>query len=189
MPNVPTRTKPIKTDITRKRMPDDLVAKLDKLSPLARKYCEFRAKGLSQADSAEKAGSKAKGRAALGRVGWNTEQQLGVKEYVLWLEHQRARASVIDDVEIAEKFRRVYDEAMLNNKFQDANKALEHLGNMVGAFANKGNTENQNNKDKQTKNTDKAAKNNTKAFTQDLDNHEIDERAIKLQRMLDAMKK
>tara|TARA_R110000851_G_scaffold10031_1_gene36684 strand:+ start:351 stop:866 length:516 start_codon:yes stop_codon:yes gene_type:complete len=116
------------------KLPEDLQIKLEKLTPFAIKYAEYKAKGLKQWEAAEKAGSEAEGKANKGRVGYNTEQQDGVKEYILYLQQERAKASVIDDIEVAEKLRRVYDEAMELGKLTDANKAAQLLGDMIGAF-------------------------------------------------------
>lgn len=169
-------------DITSDRMPEELKNKLANLSSFARKYAEYRAKGLRQPDASLKAGSKAKGRAALGRVGWNTEQLEGVKDYILWLEHKRAKASVIDDLELVDKLREVYDEAMRAGKYNDANKAVELLGNMIGAFA----------KDKGSnpiaEKHEASSKNDTKAFKEEIEGREVDERVKKLQKMLEDAK-
>lgn len=172
-------------DVTSEKMPEELKTKLENLSPFSRRYAEYRAKGLKQADAAEKAGSNANGRGALGRVGWNTEQLDGVKEYILWLEHKRAKAAVIDDLELVDNFREVYRMAMADGKYSEANKALEHLGNMIGAFAFK-NTQKE---DEREQRKDNIAKNNTSAFTQDLDEHELGERASKLQKLMEQVKK
>lgn len=168
-------------------MPEALKTKLENLSTFAKRYAEYRAKGLRQPDAAEKAGSKAKDRGALGRVGWNTEQMDGVKEYILWLEHKRAKASVIDNTEIAEKLRAVYEAAMDNGKYADANKAAELLGNMIGSF-NKDLNRLKDNPQQQQK-EGSTIKNNTEAFTQDLEETEADDRVKRLQKMIEDMKK
>jgi len=170
-------------DITSEKMPEELKTKLESLTPFARRYAEYRAKGLKQADASEKAGSTANGRAALGRVGWNTEQLDGVKEYILWLEHKRAKAAVIDDLEIVDGLREVARLAILDGKYTDANKAYEHLGNMIGAFAYKNAP-----KEEQEKGIRGKQKNNTEAFTQDQHDLELGERAKKLQNMLEQAK-
>ncbi len=179
-------TKDTTVDITSEKMPELLKTKLESLTPFARRYAEYRAKGLKQPDSAEKAGSQAEGRASLGRVGWNTEQLDGVKEYILWLEHKRARAAVIDDLEIVDKLREVVDMAMEAGKFADANKALEHLGNMIGAFAYKNAPKEE--QEKGTRGKERPT-NNVDAFTQDLHEAELDARVSKLHRMMKDAKK
>lgn len=116
------------------KMPIELRRKFEQFTPFQRLYAEYRAKGLKQSEAAKKAGSQAEDRGALGRVGYNTERMAGIKEYILWMGEQRAKASVIDDIEIVEKLRRVYDEAITAGKFADANKAAELLGNVIGLF-------------------------------------------------------
>lgn len=132
-------TRPVKDsdiDLTAEKLPKELKDKLLKLPPRARKYAEFRAKGLSQALAAEKAGSKANPKTgALSRVGYSFEQLDGIKEYIVWLEQRRAQASVIDDIEIVDKLREIYTEAFSNGKFGDAVKAVELMGHMIGAFS------------------------------------------------------
>lgn len=177
-------TDQIDVDITSEKMPKELKIKLEKLPPFARRYAEYRAKGLKQADASEKAGSNASTRASLSRVGWNTEQLDGVKEYILWLEHKRAKASVIDDLELIDMFRDVYKEAMENGKYADANKAAEHLGNMVNAFGKIKTKE-----EETSKGEAKKTKNNTKAFTEDREEETIEEKVARLQRLIQQDKK
>ena len=173
-------------DLTSEKMPKELQAKLENLTPFCRRYAELRAKGLKQADAAKKAGSAAATRSSLGRVGYNTEQLDGVKEYILWLEYKRAKASVVDETEIVQKLRDVIDNAMMDGKYNDANKALELLGNMIGAFANKNAT-----KDtalNEGSNLGMQTKNNTKAFKDDNEELETEDRVAKLQQMLQDAK-
>ena len=175
-----------KVDITSDKMPEELQSKLERLSPFARRYCELRAKGMKQSDASEKAGSSAKGRDSLGRVGYNTEQLDGAKEYIMWLEYKRAKASVVDELEIVQKIRDTYDQAMMDGKYSDANKAMEMLGNMIGAFANKNAT-----KDtalNEGKNLNQGVRNNTKAFKEDSDHVEVDDRTSRLLRMVNDIK-
>lgn len=171
-------------DLSSDRLPTELKNKLEKLSPFAKRYAEFRSKGLSQSDAAKKAGSEATSKDNLGRVGWNTEQMDGVKEYIVWLEMKRAKACAIDDMEIVSKLRAVYESAMLDGKYADANKALELLGNMIGAFALKNG--------QGTVSTDKQdgskIKNNVNAFKEDLDPSE-DELSDKMKRLRSLMQK
>ena len=163
-------------DITSEKMPDELKNKLANLSPFARKYAEYRATGIPQPDAADKAGSKAKTRANLGKVGNNTERLDGVKDYIMWLEHKRAKAAVIDDLELVDKLRSVYREAMEAGKFNDANKAVEHLGNMIGAFDKKVIAT--------TPSTTKETKNDTKAFSDEVEEIEPEDRIKKLKRLM-----
>jgi len=121
-----------------KKMPDELRRKVELLNPMQKKYCEYRAKGLKQYEAAEKAGSKATTKEAMGRVGYNIEMKDGAKEYIEWLIALRAEQACVDEVEIIEKLRRVYDEAIDNGKYAEANKAAQLLGDMIGAFDTKG---------------------------------------------------
>lgn len=168
------------------KVPDELRRKLEKLTPFARKYAEYRAKGLKQADAAKKAGSNASDRSSLSRVGWNTEQMDGVKDYILFLEERRATAAVVEDLEIIEKLRTAYDEAIANGKYSDAVKACELLGNMIGAFnAAKAKTSAPISKADGNKEQADAAtpKNNTGVFQQDMEDEPIKDRVARLYRM------
>lgn len=174
-----------KVDITSEKMPEELQTKLELLTPFARRYAELRATTLKQADAAKKAGSQASTRQSLTRVGYNTEQLDGVKEYIMWLEYKRAKASAVDEIEIVQMIRDTYKSAMMDGKYNDANKAAELLGNMIGAFANK-------NASKDTavnegKNLS-ATKNNTTAFKEDNADIEEDDRVAKLTKMLQDAK-
>lgn len=160
------------------KMPDNLRVKVEKLTPYQRKYCEYRAKGLKQADAAEKAGSGAADRAAMSRGGYNIEQMDGAKDYILWLQEQRARASVVDEIEVIEKLRAVYEQAMDSNKFAEANKAAELLGNAIGMFKPTGSS-----KTAEVSSKD-GPKNNTKAFKEDSDDTETSERLSKLAKLI-----
>ena len=174
-------------DITSDKMPELLQAKLEKLSPFTKRYAEFRAKGLKQSDASKKAGSNASTRKSLGRVGYNTEQQDGVKEYIAWLDYRRAKASVIDDLEIIDKLREVYDNALADGKYSDANKAVEHLANMSGLFeknkadAKKSSKDNSSfsNSENGTENNS-SLKNDTSSFTDELEGLETEDRLKRL---------
>ena len=168
-------------DVTSDKMPDELKTKLENLTPFARKYAEYRAKGLKQADAAQKAGSQATTRNSLTRVGYNAEQLDGVKEYILWLEHKRAKAAVLDDLELIDKARDIYDQAMAAEKYGDANKALETLCKIAGVFDHSPIKETEK-KDKNKK------KNNTGAFKEDIEHESPEERIIRLQKLLQQSK-
>lgn len=114
------------------KMPDEIRRKLELRTPLQKKYAEYRAKGLSQSDSASKAGSNAKTKEALGRVGYNIEQEDGIKQYIAYLMEKRANLAMVDSIEIIDKLRETYERAMEENKFSDANKATELLATMAG---------------------------------------------------------
>lgn len=107
---------------------------VERFTPLQKRYAEFRAKGLTQAEAALKAGSKAGNRQALGRVGYGWEQEQGMKEYIAYLYEKRARMSVLDEIELIEKLRANYELAMESGRVDWANKSLEIMGLMIGAF-------------------------------------------------------
>lgn len=123
------------------KMSKELYRKVEKMTTFQRKYAEYRGRGLNQADSALKAGSKSKDRGALGRVGYNTEATVdGVKEYIAYLQNLKAKSACVSETEIIEMLRDTYRSAMESGKFADANKAAELLGSYIGMFgkANKG---------------------------------------------------
>ena len=113
-----------------KLMSPTLKKKVETMTPLQRKYAEYRARGLSKADSAQKAGSEAGTRAALSRIGYQMEENEdnGVAEYIMFLQTQRARYFVVEESEVIEMLREVYRNSMESGKFNEANKAAELLG-------------------------------------------------------------
>jgi hypothetical protein len=115
-------------------LPEELDAIVTNLSPFQRVYCEYRAKGLKQAEAASRAGSNASDRAARGRIGYAVEQIPGVKDYIFWLQQQRAKVAMIDQVEIIDKLRQIYDASMRNDKFREANVSVELMGKLIGLF-------------------------------------------------------
>lgn len=112
----------------------ELKAQVEQYTPMQKRYAEYRSKGLRQADAAQKSGSRATGRAALGRVGYQWEQLPGMKEYIAHLYEKRARASIVDEIEIIEKLRANYDLAIEEGRVDWANKTLELMGALIGAF-------------------------------------------------------
>lgn len=171
-------------DVAQDTMPPVLKELIKNLSPFERRYAEFRAKGMKQSLAAYKAGSKATTKESRGRVGYNTEQKEGVKDYIMWLEQRRAKASVIDQIEIAQKFRDVYDEAMKKGNLMAANKAAEHLATLGGFMGGNSLKAIKKQQDKMIENHKNVTKTNTEAFTQDTDETtEISQRLEKLQRM------
>lgn len=120
-------------------MPDELHALVDQMSPMQRRYAEYRARGLSQTDAAIKAGSKGQTREILGRVGYNMEYEIkGLKDYIAFLQKKTAEAAMLTSTEIIEKLREVYEQAMKDGKYSDANKALELMGNAIQLFKQQG---------------------------------------------------
>ena len=116
-------------------LPEELEVLVENLSPFQRLYAEYRAKGLSQGEAAKRAGSNAKDKATLARTGYAAEQYPGVKEYILFLQKERASVAMIDQTEIIDKLRTVYREALQQDKFKPALDATELLGRMIGLFS------------------------------------------------------
>lgn len=116
------------------KMPDNIQIIFDNLSGFQKTYCEYRSKGLTQALSAEKAGSEGKDRTALSNIGCSVERLPGVREYVEYLRQERAKIIPIDEVEIITKLRDVYTDAMSSGSLAQANKALELMGTIIGIF-------------------------------------------------------
>jgi hypothetical protein len=114
------------------KMPEDLQSKVERMTPFQKKYAQYRATPMKQADAAKRAGSNGSSRASLTRVGYNTEQQEGVKEYIAFLMEARAKFAMVDSVEVIDKLRRNYDEALALGKIADANKAVELMATMAG---------------------------------------------------------
>ena len=168
-----------KRTMKKSKMPMDLQNLYDNMSTFQKKYCEYRAKGLTQGDAAKRAGSNATG-TSLNRVGYNTEQEEGSKALISWHLEQRAKTVLLDDIEILDKLREVYKEALEANKFSDANKAIELMGTMIGIF---GNTKAARGSDAHQKNQ-KSTKNNTSAFREEDADNETEDRIKKLREMM-----
>lgn len=115
------------------QLPPELDSMVTNMSPFQRKYCEFRASGYKQGQAAIKAGSDAEGSSA-NRVGYQTENLPGSKEYILFLQKERAKVACVDEVEIIGKLRSIYEEAMGKGRFSEACKAVELMGTTIGIF-------------------------------------------------------
>lgn len=117
-----------------KQMPQELKNIVEGFTPMQKRYAEYRSKGMRQADAAKKAGSSVTDRGALGRTGYNWEQIEGMKEYIGFLYQKRAEAATLDEIEILEGLRKTLDRAMELDRMDWANKTLELMGSMIGAF-------------------------------------------------------
>lgn len=117
-------------------LPPELEATVTNLSPFQRVYCEYRAKGLKQGEAAHRAGSNAADRNSRSRIGYQVEQLAGVKDYIFWLQQQRAKVAMIDQVEIIDKLRQIFDSSMRLDKFKEANTSVELMGKLIGLFGN-----------------------------------------------------
>ena len=171
------------------KMADELKYKLEKLPSFAKRYSEFRArfengKQMSQSEASRRAGSEGSTKAILGRVGYNTEQLDGVSEYILWLQQRDASSSIIDSTEVAEKFRRIYDDAVANGNLSAANKAAEMLGHMIGAF----NKDNPKKTELLNQLNSNSTKNNTSAFKEESEGVEKDDKLAAMIKLIEDTK-
>lgn len=121
------------------KMSDELECLVANMSSTQRLYCEYRSKNLSAKESARKAGSNAN-EDRLKNIGYQIEQMAGSKEYIVWLREQQVKYAVIDQAEILEKLRRVYNKAYDLEKLKDANESVRLMGQMVGLFGAKDNS-------------------------------------------------
>src|SRR5690606_25894954 len=110
-------------------MPQDLKNIVERLTPMQKRYAEYRSKGMKQADAAKKSGSTAKDRNALTRTGYNWEQVDGMKEYIAFLYQKRAESALLDEIEILERVRQAVDHAMDIDRPDWAIKGIELMGN------------------------------------------------------------
>ncbi len=163
-------------------MPELLQAQLASMTGLQRGYCEYRAKGMPMNLAAKKAGSQASDE-SLRHIGYNIEQMPGTKEYMLWLKKEQSKTSLIDGDELIVKLREVYIASMKEDKFSDANKAIELMGRMIGYFGGSTDIVNQ-------KKTDKEEI-NLKGFKEEsgTEDNETDTRIIQLQQMMKDINK
>ncbi len=162
---------------------DELRRNVDRMTTFQRKYCEYRGRGLNQPDSAEKAGSQAQGRQALGRVGYNIEATVqGAKEYISYLMAVKAKAACVSELEIIEGLRDVVRNSSADGKYGDAVKALELLGTYINMFGKgKGQAVDQQQSNKQST----GPKNNVNAFKDEGETEQ--ERAKKLGKLVALM--
>ena len=162
------------------KLPENLQIIVENLSPFQRKYCEYRAKGLTQSLCAEEAGSQGKDKTAKGRIGYQVEALPGVKDYILWLQQERAKVAMIDDIEIIEKLRKVYDDAMTDGKYPAANEAVRLMGMLIGLFYSKSSIP------QEIIEATTTTTNNTDAFKED--GEEINETDLRLEKLQQMMK-
>ncbi len=156
---------------------EDLVANM---SSLQRKYCEFRSMGLKQGEAANKAGSEAQG-AGANRVGYQYENMPGSKEYIEWLKKERGKVSGLEEAEVVRKLREVYKEAMLTGDLKSANKAIELMGTAIGMWGSGGL--------RSVGGKVGTAQDSTKAFKEDDEGIETEDRIKKLQDMMVTLNK
>jgi hypothetical protein len=160
-------------------LPEDLKVQLENFTPFQRTYAEYRAKGLKQSEAAHRAGSNASDKTARGRVGYQCEQLPGIKEYIFWLQQQRAKVAMIDQTEIIDKLRHVYDGAMLDCKYKDANTSVELLGKLIGLFVSNGGIKIDTKQDV----AQAGLANNTEAFNDEGDDATQNETLIRMEKL------
>jgi hypothetical protein len=157
--------------MTNINVPEHIKIKIEQFTPFQRAYCEWRARNMSQANAAQKAGSSATDKASLARVGFQVEQADGAREYIDWLKDKRTSTSVIDGIEVISMLQKVYDEAMKSDKtLKEANKAAELIGEAIGLFGKQGGLVTES-----TKKKDDPLRTNTEAFLEEDDTAEDNE--------------
>jgi hypothetical protein len=163
---------------TTKRMPDPRKREFVNWSPFYRKYAEFRSRGMTMDKSAELAGSKAKDNNSRTRVGYNIEKKPQMKQYIAWLQIQRAKSIIVDEAEVINKIRAIYNASMLKEDYKAANKAAEMLANVIGMFDKQTQSlkKELSNKDNNGNNNEQelGIKNNVNAFKPDDEDERLD---------------
>lgn len=103
------------------------------LTPFERRFVEAYLKCDSGAEAARVAGSNAKN---LEQVAYNTKKRPHVMTAIAVGLNYRIQAAALDDNEVIMKLREVFDAAMEDGKYAEANKAAELLGKTIGLFGN-----------------------------------------------------
>ncbi len=118
-------------------LPPALEAKVNNLSPLQRKYCEYRSRGISQSECMKLAGSTSQDYKTRADMGYQVEHMEGAKEFIEYLKVMRAKVLAVEEEEIIQNLRAIYRDAMDDKKFQYAVQSMQLLGESIGMF-NKG---------------------------------------------------
>lgn len=117
-------------------MTPELRSQVENMTKFQRTYCEYRARGATQAESAKRAGSTTTDRKAQTRVGYNLENTTaGAKEYIAYLQMKRAEAAIVTETEVIDMLRENYRRAQADGKYAEANKAAELLGSYIQMFS------------------------------------------------------
>jgi len=116
-------------------LPEDLERKTDQFTRLQKNYCQFRSKGFTMAVAAQKAGSSAKDRASLSRLGYGIEQIEGAKEYIEFLKGQRSTMASIDENDLMTLLKDVYERSMKDKNYREANKSAELMAKCLGLLS------------------------------------------------------
>jgi len=176
-----------------KGLPDDLIKKVEYLSNFQRNYCYWRAKNLPMATSSQRAGSKAKTRDSLAKVGYQIEQIDGVKEFIAHLVSKRSTIASIDENDLLALLKDVYEQSMQDGNWREANKSAETMAKCLGMLT-------RNIHDLGKKETSQATgsgktdnNEDTSSFTEDLDDigmgDQTSERIERLQTMMKEINK
>ena len=120
-------------------MPEDLAAKVDNFTNLQRAYCRFRAKNLTMAASASKAGSKGKDSSSLSKVGYQIEQMDGTKDYIEHLKSIRTTSTSLDEQDMMTMLKDVYDQSIADGNFREANVAAKTMAQCMGMLTREAN--------------------------------------------------
>lgn len=120
-------------------MPEDLAMKVDNFTNLQRAYCRFRAKNLTMASSAAKAGSSGKDSASLSKVGYQIEQVDGAKEYIEYLKSIRSNMGSLDEQDLMTMLKDVYDQSIHDGNYREANNAAKTMAQCLGMLTREAN--------------------------------------------------
>jgi len=115
-------------------LPPDLEAKVNNLSALQRKYCEYRSRGIVQAECMKLAGSTSQDYKVRADMGYQIERMDGAKEYIEYLKAMRAKVLEVEEEEVIQKLRDIYQASMSAEKFQYAVQSVQLMGESIGMF-------------------------------------------------------
>lgn len=116
---------------TENRSAEDFRLVMARLNPFRRNFVEAYLKCDSVAEAARCAGSTAKNP---DRVGYNTLQDPDVQKAIALGMFRRIEAAALDSTEVITNLREIHQKAMEEGKFNDAFKATEAMGKMLGLF-------------------------------------------------------
>lgn len=113
-------------------MTTELPSGFSNLTVLQRRYCEFRAKGYPKGKAVLAAGSNASDGKAASRIGYQMEQIPAVQEYITYLRNKKADNEAVVPGDLIEMLKQVFSASMANEKYKDANTAVELIGKVAG---------------------------------------------------------
>lgn len=120
------------------KLPLELETKVNNLSPMQRKYCEFRSRGISQSECVKMAGGTSSDYKTRADIGYQIERMDGTKDYIEFLKACRAQVLDVEAAEVIHKLREVYTASMDKEKFQYAVQSAQLLGETIGLFGKGG---------------------------------------------------